>query len=513
MSTPSDSFPPGDAPRHEQASQDKQQPYVAAPQEDARQQVDNAPDSGPGHRVRWPAQQPTQPGSVPTGEPPRQPMGPAPAGAPVPPPSGPQHAGNPGGPTFRLPDAPRPHTEPRQTGPDEKTSVLSPEQVAAIRGQTPAHDQGLDGFFTDTPGAGQPASGPNWGPVHPPDPASSQASFDAQPGTPDAFATGGYGVVEEGQQFVTSRRRPVGKGWRKLVSQMTFGLITPGPSAKQEQQEKLVRSITAPLLDVYVVAFVNAKGGVGKTTMTVAAGSAIARERGDRVIAVDVDTDLGNLSSRFEQKGGTDANIEALSSLRDASSYPTVATFTVQNKDRLEMLGAQNNPRSSYTLNSHDFEATVKILKKHYNVIFLDCGTAITSPLFSTIANHVDSLVVVASQDPPGLNGAWMTIQWLQAHGFARLLPRTVVALNATFKSKPLVDISTAEGEFRDKIQGATVVRIPYDVHLAEGRDVTFVELKSRTRKALMDLAGAIAAHYPARGSSRSVRTTETGGF
>ncbi|OOK65182.1 cobQ/CobB/MinD/ParA nucleotide binding domain protein [Mycobacterium kansasii] len=192
----------------------------------------------------------------------------------------------------------------------------------------------------------------------------------------------------------------MGKGWRKLVSQMTFGLVTPGPSAKQEEHEKLIRSITAPLLDVYVVAFVSAKGGVGKTTMTVAAGSAIARERGDRVIAVDVDTDLGNLSSRFEQKGGPDANIEALSSLRDASSYPNVATFTVQNKDRLEMLGAQNNPRSSYTLNTQDFEATMQILRKHYNVILLDCGTAITSPLFSTIANHVDSLVVVASQAP-----------------------------------------------------------------------------------------------------------------
>ena len=91
------------------------------------------------------------------------------------------------------------------------------------------------------------------------------------------------------------------------------------------------------------------------------------------------------------------------------------------------------------------------ILKKHYNIILLDCGTAITSPLFSTIVKHVDSLVVVASQDPPGLNGAWATLQWLQSHGFSRLLPRTVVALNSTFKNKPLVDIGAAEVEFRDR--------------------------------------------------------------
>ena len=453
--------------------------------------------------------------NTPTGEP-RRPIA-RPTGASAQPQSGPQHAANPGGPTFKWPDPPpRPNAEPQEPDApgrgrveetDDPTSVLPPDQVAASRDQTPSHDQALDGFFTDAPPAEGPPPTVDWAPAQLPGPTSGP-----QAGIPETFASGGYGVPGERQQFVTSRRRPVGKGWRKLVSQMTFGAITPGPSATQEAQEKLLLSITAALLDVYVVAFVNAKGGVGKTTMTVGAGSAIARERGDRVIAVDVDTDLGNLSSRFEQQGGAKANIEALSSLQDASSYPTVKTFTVQNKDRLEMLGAQNDPRSSYTLNTQDFEATMAILKKHYNIILLDCGTAITSPLFSTIVKHVDSLVVVASQDPPGLNGAWATLQWLQSHGFSRLLPRTVVALNSTFKNKPLVDIGAAEVEFRDKIQHVNLVTVPYDVHLAEGRDIAFPALKRRTRKALMDLAGAIAQHYPARGPHQ-YRTNETGGF
>ncbi|OOK65305.1 conserved alanine rich domain protein [Mycobacterium kansasii] len=87
-----------------------------------------------------------------------------------------------------------------------------------------------------------------------------------------------------------------------------------------------------------------------------------------------------------------------------------------------------------------------------------------------------------------------------------------MIALNSTFKNKPLVDIDEAEQEFTGKIPGVSVVRIPYDVHLAESRDVTFVELKSRARKALMALAGAIAQHYPARGPLQH-RTTDTGGF
>lgn len=327
------------------------------------------------------------------------------------------------------------------------------------------------------------------------------------------FAPGGAytGSSERPEQVVTSRRRASGTGWRKVLSQMTFGLFTPGPSAKQEQAEDLIRRIRSSLLDVYVVAFVNAKGGVGKTTITVAAGNAIARERGDRVIAVDVDTDLGNLSSRFYEHGGPKANIEALSSLQNAGSYSNVRVFTVQNDDRLEMLASQNDPSSSYTLNSQDFESALNILKIHYNVVLLDCGTSITSPLFAAIAKHVDSLVVVASQDPPGVNGAWSTLHWLHAHGFARLLPRTVVALNATSKGRPLVDIQDIEARLREQ-QISDVIRVPYDLHLADGGGIDFGTLKKSTRQALMTLAGAVAQHYPAR-QVRRHRSEDTGRY
>ena len=310
--------------------------------------------------------------------------------------------------------------------------------------------------------------------------------------------------------MVPHRRRPAGKGWRKAVSKMTGGAINPGPSAKQEQAEELIKRIRSSLVGVHKVAFINAKGGVGKTTLAVAVGSAIARERGDRVIAVDVNTDLGDLNARFDEHGGPRANIEALSSLQQAGSYSNVRVYTVQNDDRLEMLGSQNDPRSSYTLNAQDYGATMKILETHYNVVLLDCGTAITSPLFSTIAQDVHSLVVVASQNTRGLNGAWATIRWLHAHGFGRLLPRTVVALNATDRGRPLVDLDDVELKFREHIP--EVVKIPYDPHLAEGMGIEFESLKPATRKALMDLAGAVAQHYPARQTHR-YRAGEPGRF
>ena len=333
----------------------------------------------------------------------------------------------------------------------ETTTILSRADLAAAREQA-TYDPGVGDFFG-------PVSGPNtavqqgWPPAAASGPTSgSHSLFGGDLGGGQGPFIGGG---ENSDQIVAAQRRSQATGWRKAVSVMTFGLIKPGPSAKQQRDEELIRRIRASLLDVYVVAFVNSKGGVGKTTMAVAAGNAIARERGDRVIVVDVDTDLGNLSARFHERGGPNANIEALSSLQSAGSYSNVRVFTVQNDDRLEMLSSQNDPRSSYRLNSQDFESAMQILRAHYNVILLDCGTSITSSLFPTIAQQANSLVVVSSNDAPGLNGAWRTLSWLQAHGFSRLLPRTVVAINATSGDKPAVNMKDVEAKFREQVAGS----------------------------------------------------------
>ena len=44
------------------------------------------------------------------------------------------------------------------------------------------------------------------------------------------------------------------------------------------------------------------KGGVGKTTITLALGSMFAMLRGDRVIAVDANPDAGNLAHRLFER-------------------------------------------------------------------------------------------------------------------------------------------------------------------------------------------------------------------
>jgi MinD-like ATPase involved in chromosome partitioning or flagellar assembly len=301
---------------------------------------------------------------------------------------------------------------------------------------------------------------------------------------------------DDGRDLLVARRRPpAGNGWRALVNRMTLGRVNPEPSTKSEQTNELIGRVCAPLADVHKVAFVSAKGGVGKTTIAVALGSAVARLRGDRVIAVDVDADLGDLSARFNERGGPLTNIENLVLLEEAKRYADVRAHTLMNRDRLEMLGAQNDPRSTYRLGADDYEAAMTILENHFNVIFLDCGTPIGGPLFGRICDSVTGLVVVASDDVRGVEGTLATLDWLDAHGYGRLLHHSVVVLNSIRKSKAFVDVEAVENQFRKRVPD--FFRIPYDPHLATGLAVEFTSLKRGTRNALLDLAGGVAQHYP----------------
>jgi MinD-like ATPase involved in chromosome partitioning or flagellar assembly len=333
------------------------------------------------------------------------------------------------------------------------------------------------------------------------------ADSDAPPAAPDGIQhtdrpSRTFRDVPDGRDLLTARRRPrAGRGWRKLVAKITAGRVNPAPNAEQEQESQIVENIRNSFVGVHKVAFVSAKGGVGKSTMTVAVGNTIARLRGDRVIAVDVDADLGDLSARFSERGGPYANVEQLASLQDIERYSNVRAHTVVNSDRLELLGAQNDPHSAYRFGPKDYAATMRVLDIHCNVILLDCGTSINGPLFNKIVSDVNALVVVASQDVRGVEGALATLDWLHAHSFDRLLEHTVVALNAIQRGKPFIDREAVENQFKKRVP--EVFRVPYDPHLATGLAVDLTALKRRTRAAVLALAGGVAEHYPPTQSGR----------
>lgn len=394
----------------------------------------------------------------------------------------------------------RPPLPPQQGQPDPQSLFPPPVDSHQYRGQIdqqraqPVYDPHEETTVFPTVVRGQTwqaAPAPSQPMPQPAGPTGNEQSLFG----PDAA----FGDVR--QDTIEPPAKPVAqKGWRKTVRLMSGGLVKPGPGPKEESAAQRLDKIRSPLNGVHKVAVLSVKGGVGKTTTTVGVGSAIARTRGDRVIATDLDADLGDLSDRFHDAGGPTANIQHLAQRVNVESYADVRAHTVQNVDRLEALSSQNDPNSDYVLSGKDYQAAMRILERHYNVILCDCGTSVTTPLFSTVASDVGGLVIVAAQNMTGVRGARNTLAWLQAHGFGQLLTRTVVVLNAPYPGSPLVDLDVYGRYFRER--GTQVVNVPYDPHLAEGAAIEFASLKKATSEAFLEVAGHIADHYPLRHTS-----------
>jgi MinD-like ATPase involved in chromosome partitioning or flagellar assembly len=101
-----------------------------------------------------------------------------------------------------------------------------------------------------------------------------------------------------------------------------------------------------------------------------------------------------------------------------------------------------------------------------------------------------DSLVVVGSPTVDGAGRAAKTLDWLCAHGHARLAADAVVVLNHDRVSAD-VDAGRIHAYFAARCRA--VVDVPHDPHLAVGGRIDPARLREPTRTAFLRLAALVA--------------------
>ena len=286
-----------------------------------------------------------------------------------------------------------------------------------------------------------------------------------------------------------SERAPGRHGWRKALHRATGGTVTPGIGADDGtgpiRPARLQHGICS-------IAVLSMKGGVGKTTTTVGLGSTIATMRGDRVIAVDANPDLGTLAQR-----GPD---EVRSTVRDLlvdrriTRYSDVRRHTSQSASRLEFLGSARDPAVSEAFSETDYLNVHRVLDRFYNVVLTDCGTGLTHSAVQGVLNAASALVVVASPAIDSARSALATLDWLEHHGFGYLAAHTSVVVNSPWAGDTSVNVSQLTKYFHGRVKNVFVV--PYDDHLAEGGEIRLDQLNRKTRSAYTALATAMPSAF-----------------
>ena len=284
------------------------------------------------------------------------------------------------------------------------------------------------------------------------------------------------------------RRKPT-NGWRRTVHTLTGGMINLGDSPKDRRRRELTMRAAAPTQGDYRIAVLSLKGGVGKTTTTVALGATLAAIRGDRVIAVDANPDFGTLAQR-----GPDA---VASTVRDVLSdtritrYSDVQAHTVQTESRLEILASEQDPAASEAFSALDYKRLIEILHRYYNIILTDCGTGLVHSAMRGVLGEANALVLVTSPAVDSVRSTAATLDWLAFHGYQQLAATATVVVSGAQPGVSGKEVAPVLAYFAQRAR--SVHYVPFDEHLAEGAEVVRARMSRAAQDAFLGIAAALA--------------------
>jgi MinD-like ATPase involved in chromosome partitioning or flagellar assembly len=342
--------------------------------------------------------------------------------------------------------------------------------------------------------AGQSNKPPQPSPARPPAPGQQRPDPQAA-GQEQSLQQFGHSYTDRFQfaDLVPARKREPSSGWRRLVFKISFGLISPGPSAQQIRQTALEARIRSVLHGHYKVG-VMGKGGAGKTTVAASLGSVFAEVRhDDRVVAIDADTSFGKLGSRIDPNAGSYWDLTAD---RNAQSFTDVRSRLGSNGAGLLVLAGERVPARRRVLDPAIYRQATSRLDPYFSISIIDYGSTIDTPVTQEVLRDLDALIVVSSPWVDAAAAAGQTLDWLASRGMTHLLSRTVLALNDSDGHSDKRTRSVLTERFAS--HGMTVVEVPFDPNLRPGGVIDGTrDMSAATRRPFVEIAAALADHFP----------------
>ncbi|ORV06968.1 MinD/ParA family ATP-binding protein [Mycobacterium celatum] len=287
-------------------------------------------------------------------------------------------------------------------------------------------------------------------------------------------------------------KMPSQQGWRHwlyLLTRVNLGL-SPDELYELDLQMRVRRNAR----DSYQIAILGLKGGVGKTAVTVALGSALAKVRGDRILAIDADPGAGNLADRTgRQSAATIADLLADKSL---SRYNDIRAHTSMNTSNLEVLSSEEYSVARRAFNDEDWKGATEIVSRYYNLVLADCGTGLFDSATQAVLETVSGIVIVASASIDGARQAAVAMDWLRQNGYQDLLSRACVVINHVVPGKPNLDVDDLVQQFERHLQPGRVLVLPYDKHIASGTEIQLDLLGSTFQRRVLELAAALSDDF-----------------
>lgn len=432
---------------------------------------------------------------------------------PEPPPVGPQHPPVESGPP---PAAPPQHSRHARQGPRDPAAPPRDMSSHSHRAD-PKHNRG-NGVPARTPPRPRfdtPAPARNGGPTHAPPlpptggpayppPSPPTGSLAAQPNSasmPAADHQETQGAVS--QIGIKPAKKPATKvisrrGWRRWIHKLTR--INVGLSRDEKYDLDLRSRIRRSPRGSYQIAIVGLKGGAGKTTVTVALGSALAQVRRDRILAFDADATSGNLADRAGLQSA--ATVADLLADKDLTHYNDIRAHTSTNAVNLEVLPAEDYSTARRAFSEADWHYAADAVSKFYNLVLADCGAGLFDPVTLGVLSRSSAVVIVTNAAIDGARQAAIAIDWLRNNGYHDLLARACVVINNVFPGETNIAVAELVRQFQRYVQPGRVIELPWDKHVAAGTEIQLSLLDAAYKRRILELAAALSDDFE-RGERR----------
>lgn len=301
------------------------------------------------------------------------------------------------------------------------------------------------------------------------------------------------------QSLVRPQREVPQDGWRRMIYQASFGLITPRISPAEVMRREWIGNAKRNVPGATSITVASMKGGVGKTTVSALLGLTLAQYRGDRAVAIDANPDAGTLADRLLGVGSTRPTIRDLLNSLDEVEAGTQLNRYLGLAGRLAVLASELDPAKSEMFNQDEYEAVACLIARFYDVLITDSGTGLVHSAMHGALNLTDGLVIVGAPTVDAANSAGRTLDWLAEHGFQGLVENAVVAISLD-RETPDVDSGAIRDHFAERCRA--VVEIPADPHLRTGGQIDLRALQQPTLDAALELASHVAEGFHHHSSS-----------
>jgi MinD-like ATPase involved in chromosome partitioning or flagellar assembly len=293
-----------------------------------------------------------------------------------------------------------------------------------------------------------------------------------------------------------SAAKPVSqRGWRRWLHKLTR--INVGLSRDEKYDLNLRNRIRRTPRGSYQIAILGLKGGAGKTTVTVALGSALAQVRRDRVLAFDADASGGNLADRAGRQSA--ATIADLLADKNLTHYNDIRAHTSANAVNLEILPAADYSTARRALSEADWHYAAGAASKFYNLVLADCGAALFDPVTLGVLSTSSAAVIVTNASIDGARQAAVAIDWLRNNGHQDLLARACVVINNVFPGEANIRVAELVPQFQQYVQPGRVIVLPWDKHIAAGTVIRFSLLDPAYKRMILELAAALSDDFERR--------------